>query len=207
MQVGASGRRLHQPPGQGTSAQYLALVKATGAEESTTALANTVQQDPCEISQAGVSLCDVLVGARVASAPVIRDVFETVDFSAALVSYMPGKLQIRTRYLADGNLTTIMVPRVANGSAGSTNYLPCAASVDQGMYLLTCATTVGPEETLMITVAADSLATGGGLTVSMELQGSGGWLCCACVNSSQNRNIMMLINHCLSGFATTLIAF
>lgn len=89
-------------------------------------LTTTIQQDPCKVSStSGADLCDVLPGVTVQASAVVRTVVCSIDFTASFLSYTPGRLQIRTQYVADSNLTTVMLPRVANGSASSTNFLRC----------------------------------------------------------------------------------
>lgn len=174
MQVaGTTGRRLQQT-GPDTVSQYVAVMKAAGEATSTDALVSTIQNDPCQVSNTGMGLCDTLGAVTLQTAPVIRTVVSNVAFSAGLVSYPPGKLQIRTAYFADGNLTTVMVPRVANGSAESTNYLRCTAQIElEGTYLLTCDTTLRADENMVVTVSVDSLAAAMVLTDTVQVAGSG----------------------------------
>lgn len=137
-------------------------------------LTTTIQQDPCKVSSSsGAGLCDVLPGVTVQASAVVRAVFRSVDFTATFLSHIPDRLQIRARHIADGNLTTVMLPRVANGSVGSTSYLRCSTAVQEGTHLITCATSLGAEELLLVTVSADSLATGDVLSEQFEVPGSG----------------------------------
>lgn len=166
LQGAPTGRRLLQSP-LTLYAQYHAVVKATGDNTSTSELVTLVKQDPCQLAKGSDTLCDRLAGAGIQSVDVVEQVIQSVDFSAVLVDYAPGRLQIQTSYLADGQPSTVVTPRVAVGGADSTDYLSCTSVVQAGGHLLTCDVSSGPEEALSVTVSADSLAAAKVLSVSI----------------------------------------
>lgn len=159
-QVATTGRRLLNAIQytKDVKIRLFGVVTTTGADEGIQQTVDTLQASPCELkTAAGLGVCDI-VGSELQSTVVSDQVATKVEFSAVVESYTAGNLQIRTTYLADGNRTTLLTPWIANGTADSTDFLPCTARPVDGTFLFTCDVSVPLEDILRVTVMVVSMA-------------------------------------------------